>query len=106
MARLVESSQWVFFDVVARGAETGAAVAMALRERLPGARIHSAPDRERSSDELLPHLLHCRAASAGATASQTRVALDAAMRDLDLLATSRARVVFRDEVAQAAGVAA
>lgn len=100
MARLVEASRWVVFDVAARSAATGAQVAMALRERLPSATIRSEPGRSPSGDALRPHLLHCRAAFAGASATQTREAISAALRDLEALAATgpqaRALVRFRE----------
>jgi hypothetical protein len=100
VARLVEASSWVFFDVLAPDAAGGAHVAMSLRSLLPGATIRSEPDRSPSIDELRPHLLHCRAAFAGASVAQTREAIEAALRDAKALAGDgaplRALVVFRE----------
>jgi hypothetical protein len=101
MTRLVEASRWVFFDVHATSAATGAHVAMALRERLPTATIRSAPGSTPSDDERLPHLLHCRGAFAGATAEQARDSIGAALLALDVLAgaggQARAIVLFRED---------
>jgi hypothetical protein len=101
VARLVDTSSWVFFDVLAPDAAAGAHVSMSLRSLLPGATIRSEPDRLPSTDELRPHLLHCRAASAGAASAQTREAIEAAMGDVEALAADgaapRALVVFRAE---------
>ena len=101
MTRLVEASRWVFFDVLASSAATGAHVAMALREQLPTATIRSAPGSASSDDELRPHLLHCRGAFAGATAAQTRESIAAALGQLDVLAgtgaQARALVLFHED---------
>ena len=101
MTRLVEASRWVFFDVLASSAATGAHVAMALRERLPAATIRSEPGSSPSDDELRPHLLHCRAAFAGATAEHTRESIAAQLGHLDALADTgaqaRALVRFRED---------
>jgi len=100
VARLVEVSSWVFFDVLAPGAAAGAHVAMSLRSLLPGATIRSEPDRSPSGDERRPHLLHCRAAFAGASAAQAREAIETVLRDVEALAGDgtppRALVVFRE----------
>jgi hypothetical protein len=110
VARLVEASNWVFFDVVAPDAAAGAHVAMSLRSLLSGATIRSEPDRSPSSDELRPHLLHCRAAFAGASVAQTREAIEAVLREAKALAGDglplRALVVFRDERSDRAARAA
>jgi hypothetical protein len=101
VARLVESSSWVFFDVLAPDAASGAHVAMSLRTLLPGATIRSAPERSPSTDERRPHLLHCRAAFAGASVAQAREAINAARPRVEALAgdaaSARALVVFRDD---------
>src|ERR1700689_3901125 len=101
MARLVEASSWLFFDVLAPDAAGGAHVAMSLRSLLPGATIRSEPDRSPSTDELRPHLLHCRAAFPGASVAQTREAIAAALPGIDLLAgegaQARALVVFHED---------
>ena len=101
MARLVEASRWVFFDIVAGDAAAGAHVAMELRGRLPGATIRSAPDPSPSADELRPHLLHCRAAFAGAIDARAREALGAALSEIGALAAEdgepRARVIFGED---------
>jgi hypothetical protein len=101
MTRLVEASRWVFFDVLATSAATGAHVAMALREQLPAATIRSAPGSVPSDDERLPHLLHCRGAFAGATAAQARDSIGAALRTLEVLADTggqaRALVLFHED---------
>jgi hypothetical protein len=101
VARLVEASSWLFFDVLAPDAADGAHLAMSLRLMLPGATIRSEPDRLPSTDELRPHLLHCRAAFAGASVAQTREAIEAALRDARALAGDgappRALVVFRED---------
>ena len=98
MARLVEASRWVFFDIVAGDAAGGAHVAMELRLALPGATIRSAPDPSPSADALRPHLLHCRAAFAGATDAQARELLAAALGEIRALVADggepRARVIF------------
>jgi hypothetical protein len=102
VARLVEANSWIFFDVLARDEAAGAHVAMELRERLPGSTVRSAPDRSRSQDSQLPHLLHCRAAASGRNAQETREALDATLEALASLAGPdlRARIVFTDSPAQ------
>lgn len=89
-----DSGSWSFFDVLARDAAVGAHVAMALREAVPGAMIHSTPATSTSKDEELPHMLHCRAAISGMTAAETREALEAA---LAALPNSDARLAFRDD---------
>jgi hypothetical protein len=109
-ARLVEASTWVFFDVLAPGAAAGAHVAMSLRSLLPGATIRSEPDRSPSGDELRPHLLHCRAAFAGASVAQAREAVAAALPGIDVLtgegAQARALVIFREDGSDRAARAA
>ena len=101
MAKLVEASSWVFFDVLAPGAAAGAHVAMSLRSLLPGATIRSEPDRSPSQDERRPHLLHCRAAFPGASAAAARQAIEAALRHVEALAGdgahAHALVVFGEE---------
>jgi len=110
VARLVEASNWAFFDVLAPDAAGGAHVAMSLRSLLPGATIRSEPDRSPSSDELRPHLLHCRAAFAGASVAQTREAIETALGDAKALAGNgdplRALVLFREEDSSRAARAA
>jgi hypothetical protein len=105
MARLADASGWVFFDVLARDSATGARVAMWLRERLPEATIGSAPDSAGSSDPQRPHLLHCRAYVNRRSSEQTRATLEAALTNLDLVASdepqARAHVVFLATPAQA-----
>jgi len=98
VAGLADASGWVFFDVLARDAASGARVAMWLRERLPEATIGSAPDGAASSDRQLPHLLHCRAYANRLSAEQTRAAIEAALTGLELEA--RARIVFLASPAQ------
>jgi len=109
-ARLVEAGNWVFFDVHARSAASGAHVAMALRVALPGTTIRSEPDGSRSPDELRPHLLHCRASMPAHTTEQTRAMLETALESIDALQASGeeppVRVVFRDDTAAAAAHAA
>ncbi len=100
-ARLVEAGSWVFFDVLARDAATGAHVAMALRDAVPGATIRSAPDASSSVEEARPHLLHCRASMPASAAEQTRLVLAAALATLDALdgrgEEPHARVVLKDD---------
>ncbi len=109
-ARLVEAGDWVFFDVHAPSAATGAAVAMALREALAGATIRSAPAPTATAEESRPHLLHCRASIPARTAEQTRAVLTAALASIDALdghgEEPRARVVFHDDPATATARAA
>jgi hypothetical protein len=93
-----DSSSWSFFDVLALDAAAGAHIAMALREALPAAAIHSTPASASSPDEELPHVLRCRAAVGGLTASETRKALEAAIAGIG---RSEARLVFRDEASSA-----
>jgi hypothetical protein len=100
-ARLVEAGSWVFFDVLARDAATGAHVAMALREAVPGATVRSTPDASPSPEEPRRHLLHCRASMPASTAEQTRAVLAKALATLATLDAHgeepRARVVIRDD---------
>jgi len=109
-ARLVEAGSWVFFDVLARDAATGAHVAMALREAVPGATIRSAPDPSTSQEKPRPHRLHCRASMPSSTAEQTRALLTAAFATVDVLDAQGeeplARVVVRDDAAADAARAA
>jgi len=102
-ARLVEAGSWVFFDVHARDAATGAHVAMALREAIPGATVRSAPDASPSPEEPRRHLLHCRASMPASTAEHTRAVLVQALATLGALDADgdepRARVVIRDDAA-------
>jgi hypothetical protein len=109
-ARLVEAGSWVFFDVLARDAASGAHVAMALREAVPGATIRSTPDASPSAEEPRPHLLHCRASMPASTAEQTRAVLAAALATVDALDAHgeepSARVVLKDDAAAQAARAA
>jgi hypothetical protein len=86
-----DSGSWSFFDVLARDAADGAHVAMALRQALPGAMIHSTPAASTSVDKELPHVLRCRAAISGMSAEETREALEAALADVP---NSDARLAF------------
>jgi hypothetical protein len=88
---------WVRFNVIARNAATGAQVAMWLRERLPAAMIRSEPGESPPDDPGQPHMLHCLACIAGFSATQTRQALEDALRGLDAARESRASVDFREE---------
>ena len=88
-----DSSSWSFFDVLARDAAAGAHITMALREALPSATIHSTPATASSPDTELPHVLRCRAAVGGRTASETREALETAIAGVF---ESNGRLVFRD----------
>ena len=109
-ARLVEAGSWVFFDVLARDAATGAHVAMALREAVPGATLRSAPDASSSQEGPRPHLLHCRASMPASSAEQTRAILTAALATVDALDAQGgeplARVVLHDGAAADAARAA
>jgi hypothetical protein len=109
-ARLVEAGSWVFFDVLARDAASGAHVAMALREAVPGATIRSAPDASSSPEEPRPHLLHCRASMPASSVEQTRAVLTAALATVTALdargAEPGVRVVMHDGAAADAARAA
>jgi hypothetical protein len=100
--RLVDSSRWVFFDVVACDAASAAYVAMWLREQIPAAIIQSAPDERPSGDPALPHRLRCRAQLHGS--ASLRALLERALADhaSPTKQPTRARIEFASIRADAA----
>jgi hypothetical protein len=70
---------------------------MGLRARLPAAMIRSEPGEPPSDDPERPHVLHCRACISGFTGAHTRQALEAALRNLDAVGESWARVAFHED---------